>query len=84
MQTIEMSNSPNYRTNESLQIEGDNVGMHDGKLNLPDYFKSSTNKVADNRASEVLRNKIHNEFSDVLPGIGCLEGTFTLHVKDGS
>ena len=39
--------------------------------------------MADKRASEVLTNKIHNEFSDVFSVIGCFEGTFTLQTKEG-
>ena len=45
-------------------------------------FFSSTNRVTDKRASEVLTNKIHNEFSDVFSGIGCIEGSFTLQGKE--
>ena len=40
--------------------------MYDGKINMPDYFRSNANNAADQRASEVLTNKNHNEFSDVL------------------
>ena len=39
--------------------------VHDGKRIMSDYFKSSTDRAADKRASEVFTNKIHNEFSDV-------------------
>ena len=36
------------------------------KKNMPDYFRSSTSKAADKRASEVLSIKIHNDFSDTV------------------
>ena len=48
------------------------------KVNMPDHSGLNTNRVADKRASTVLTNKVGNEFSDVFPGIGCFEGTFTL------
>ena len=70
-QTIETSNSPiteQMKPSGVIQI----VGMHVSKIKISDDFRSSLNKVADKRASEVLTNKIHNEFSDVLSGIGCL------------
>ena len=59
-------------------------GKCDGKINMPDYFRSSGNKSAHPKASEVLRNKISSEFSNIFSGIGCFEGTFSLQVKDGS
>ena len=82
--TIEALYSPSCRTNKAPQNETDKAGMHDGKINMPDYFRSSTNKAAKERASEVSTNKIHNEFSDVLSGIDCFKGTFILQVKYGS
>ena len=51
--------------------------MSDGKINMPGCFWSSANEMTDNKASEVLRNKFHNEFSDFFSGIGCFEGMFT-------
>ena len=49
-----------------------------------DYFWSSINRAADKRVSQVLMQKIHNEFSNVFSGVGCFEGTFRLQVKEGS
>ena len=40
------------------------MGTHDNNANMTNYFRSSTNKVADKRASEVLTKKTH-EFSVV-------------------
>ena len=51
---------------------------------MPEYFKSSANRVADKKESEGLSKKIYNEFSDVVTVIGCFEETFTLQVKEGS
>ena len=62
-QTIEISKSPSCRTNEAPCNETDKVGMHDGKINMPDYFRSSTNQAVDIRACEVFTNQIHNEFN---------------------
>ena len=50
-QTIETSNNPSCRTNEALEIKKDRADVHDEKINMPDYFRSSTSKVADKRAS---------------------------------
>ena len=61
--------------------------MYDGKINMSDYLWSSANKAADKRASEVLINKIHNEFSDAFSGfldIGCFGCTLTLQVNNYS
>ena len=63
--------------------ETDKVSTHDN-TNMPDYFRSSTNKAADKRANNALTNKIHNEFSYVFSATGCFQGTFSLLVKDGS
>ena len=83
-QTIEASNSPNCRTNKTPQNETDKVGAPENNTNMPNYFRSNTNKAADKGTSKVLTNKIHNELSNVFSGIGCFEGTFGLQVKDGS
>ena len=63
---IEMSYSPICRTNEAPQIKKDRVDMCDDKINMSDYVRVSTSKEAGKRASKILKNKIHNKFSDVL------------------
>ena len=55
------------------------VGTHDSNKNMPDL-----NKTTHLGASEALTNKIHNELGNASSGIGCLESTFSLQVKDGS
>ena len=52
-QLTEVSNSDNCTKNRALENKTDKVGTHDNNTNMPDYFRSSTNKVADKRASEV-------------------------------
>ena len=76
----ETSDIPNCRANEALQIKKDRDVMHDSKRNMSNYFNFNTNGVADKRASEMLANKIHNEFSDFFSEIGA----FTLQIKEGS
>ena len=49
-QTIEASYSPSCRLNEAIKTETDRMGMHDGKINMPDYFWSS---AGDKRVSEI-------------------------------
>ena len=78
-QAIETSNNPSCRTNEAPWNETNEVGMHDLQ-NKQNYCKI----ISDRQKSKVLTNKIQNEFSSILSGIGCFEGTFTLQVKDGS
>ena len=63
-----MANSPNCRTGEAPQVQTDKQDVHDDKKTMPDYIKSSTNRVVGIRMSEVLTNKICNEFSDVFQG----------------
>ena len=73
LQTIEVSNSPGCRINRSQENNTDKVDANDTKANMPDYFRSSTNRAAHKRASKVLTNKIHNKFSDVISGTGCFK-----------
>ena len=58
-------------------MKTDREDMHNGKTNMSDYFKPSTNRVADKRASEVFINNIHNEFQLSFLGIVCFGGTLT-------
>ena len=41
------------------------VGTINNNTNMPDYFRSSTNKAADKRPSEVLTNAIHVLYSGI-------------------
>ena len=61
--TREVPNIPICRKNKAMWNETGRVSIHDCKINLPDYFRSITNKAEDKKASKVLTNKIHNEFS---------------------
>ena len=54
-QTMQVSNSSSCKANEVKQIKVDNADVNDANSNMPDYFKSSINRVADKRASQVLR-----------------------------
>ena len=84
LQTVEAFYSHSCRTSITLWNITDKADAHDNNTDLPDYFRSSTNRAADKGASEILTNKIHNEFNDIFPSIDHFEGTFTLQVKDGS
>ena len=80
-QTIETSNIPSLRTNRALQSKKHKMDVHDNNANIPDYFRSSTNRAADKNVS----NMIHNEFRNVFfSDLVCFEGTFSLQVKDVS
>ena len=51
---METSDSPKCRTSGALQTKVDRKDIQDGKRKMSDYFKSSTNRVADKRVSELL------------------------------
>ena len=59
----------------------DNAGAVDANSNMSDYF--SINRAADKRASQVLTQEIHNEFSN-FSGIEYFEGMFRLQVEKSS
>ena len=56
-QTKQPSNSPSCKANEGQQIKTDNVDIHDGNANIPDYFRSNINRAADKSASQVFLQK---------------------------
>ena len=45
------------KANKGQQIKTDNVEVNYANSNMPDYFRSSINRTADWRASQVLRQK---------------------------
>ena len=49
LQRIEASNSPICRTNKASQNKTEKVDAHENNVNMPDYFRSSMNRVADIR-----------------------------------
>ena len=76
-----MSSTTENRTNSTST---GHIGAANNCINIPDYFRSSTNIEEDKRVSRLLTMKIYNDFSDVFTGIGCFEGTLKLQVKEGS
>ena len=60
------------------------VGVTSNCTNMPDYFRSSSNREVDKGACKILTKKIHNDFSDVFTGIGWCNGTIKLQVREGS
>ena len=60
------------------------MNANDADAKMLDYFRSNGNRATDKRASQVLTNQIHSKFGDFFSGVGCFEGTFSLHVKEGS
>ena len=48
------------------------------------YFYSSNNTDSDKRKSDAMTQKIHKTYGNVLNGIGCFEGTFSLQLKPNS
>ena len=54
---------------------------HNNANKITNYFFLSSDVDADNRKSSELMWEIHNTYGDVLNGIGCFEGTFSLQLK---
>ena len=48
------------------------------KLN---YFLTSLNQANDKRASAEITKQLQRDFEDVLSGIGCFDGIFSLQVE---
>ena len=46
------SNSPSCKVNIAQQMKADNAAVNDANSNMPDYFRSSTNRAADKRAGQ--------------------------------
>ena len=81
LQTMQTSSSPTFKANKTQQIKADNAYLNEANSNMPDHFRSSINRAADNRTSQALTNKIYTDCSDFLC-IGCFEDMFGLQVKD--
>ena len=78
------SGIPSYKANTDWESGSDNVNVMNTNSNMPDYFRCNTDREADKRASQLITQRIHNEYIDVLTGIGCFDGTFRWQVKEGS
>ena len=50
---------------------------------MSNNFRSSTDREADKRTSQLMTQRIHNEFSDIFKGTGSFDGMFSFHVKEG-
>ena len=51
--------------NKAPLIKTDNADINDANANIPHYIRSNINRAAQKRASQVLINKMHDEFSRV-------------------
>ena len=69
---------------KGLQRKADKVDTLDNNTSMLDYLRPCTIKSAEKSVSEVLTQKIHDEFGDFFSGSGYFEGTFSLQTKDGS
>ena len=81
LQVKEASSTSESRTN-STSIS--NVGDANKCINVPDFFRSNTNKELYKRENRLLTMKICNDFSDIFTGNDCFKGTFKLQVSEGS
>ena len=74
LSTINPSSALNYKANKDQEIRSDNVHVGDVNPNMLDYFRSSMTREAGGRASQVLMQIIHSEFSDFFfQGLGVLK-----------
>ena len=79
LQTRETYVTPKSRENT---IYNSNSGASSNCINMPDYFRSSTNRKVE--ASSILTQKIHIDFTDVFTGIDCFKGMYELQVREDS
>ena len=71
--TMQTSNGFSCKANTYHQIKTNNTDVVDATSNTLDYVRSSINRAADKRASQVLMQKIHNEFNECLHEGGVLK-----------
>ena len=85
---MQASNRLNCKTKEVQQIKADNGDVHDANSNMPDYLRYSIRRAIDKKASQVLTNKIHNEFGDVMKAFliysSRLTASHTRYPQEGS
>ena len=70
LQTRETSGAPESRRNMTITS---NIGAANNCINMPDYFRSSTNWETAKRASRLLTMKRNNDFSDIFTCTGCFD-----------
>ena len=64
-QTMQTTNGLSYMTNNSHHIKADRADSNDTDSYTPHYFRSHTNRAADQRENQVLTKKIYNQYIDV-------------------
>ena len=80
-QTRETSGTKENRPNT---VNTSSVDVTNDCTNMPDHFRSSTNREADKETSRILTKKIHSDFSDIFMSVSWFYGTFKLQVRKGS
>ena len=68
-----MTNQCHKVQNRVEDHRSDRMSIKQSNVNTLDYFRSSTNIMADKEASRLLTQKINNEFNAGFTGIGCFE-----------
>ena len=72
------------KVNTDRESRSDDTDVIAVNSNIPDYLRSSTEKDAHNCTSQIITQRIHNEFRDDFTEIGCFDDTFRLQVKEDS
>ena len=81
---MEAASALSFRAHMDTDSRSDSMDTINSNPNIPDYFRSSTDKEAEKKESHLIIQNIHSKFSDVFTGIGCFKGTFKLQVRGGS
>ena len=83
-QTMRPCSAPSCKANTDWQSRSDNADVISTTSNMPDYFRSNTDREADKRAGQLTTQRTNNELSDNFTRIRCSDDTFRLQVKKGS
>ena len=62
---MKLSSTLSCKANKHLEIRSDNADVVDPNPSMLDYFRSSVDRAADKKASWLLMQRNHTEFSDV-------------------
>ena len=70
--TMELSSALSCKANTDWESRSDDTDVININSNMPDYFRSSTDREANKRPSQLIMQRIQNELSDFLTEAGFL------------
>ena len=80
-QTILPSNGSSCRANKAQKIKADNTDVNDTYSNMPNYFRSSINRAADQEASQVLKKNYTMSSLTFSWELGVLKGCLACRLR---